>query len=148
MMEHFENIRFLINSLWVVICTLMVLLSNVGYMMKETGSIKMENNSIVLLKTILVISVSSMTFFIVGFGFSIRANGGLFGEDNFFGMNYKYQDYLSFIFYVSLSVKMAVIATGSIAERTSLSTYVFFSFLNSGLIFPVGLAWVWNDGWL
>ena len=148
MMEHFENIRFLINSLWVVICTLMVLLSNVGYMMKETGSIKMENNSIVLLKTILVISVSSMTFFIVGFGFSIKANGGLFGEDNFFGMNYLYQDYLSFIFYVSLSVKMAVIATGSIAERTLLSTYVFFSFLNSGVIFPVGLAWVWNDGWL
>jgi Amt family ammonium transporter len=43
---------------------------------------------------------------------------------------------------------MAVIATGSIAERTNISTYVFFSFLNSGLIFPVGLAWCWNDGWL
>ena len=134
--------------MWVLICTLMVLLSNVGYMMKETGSIKMENNQIVLLKTILVISVSSMTFFMAGFGLSIRAKGGLFGDDNFFGTNYLYQDYVQFIFYTSLSVKMAVIATGSIAERTALSTYVFFSFLNSGLIFPVGLAWCWNDGWL
>ena len=148
MLQLFENYRNLLNSLWVVICTIMVLLSNVGYMMKETGSIKMENNNVVLLKTILVVSVSTMTFFFAGFGFSIRANGGLFGEDNFFGMNYQYQDYLNFIFYVSLSVKMAVIATGSIAERSTLSTYVFFSFLNSGLIFPVGLAWCWNDGWL
>lgn len=126
----------------------MILLSNVGYMMKETGSIKIKRNNVVLSKTILVVSVSSMTFFMAGFGFSIRARGGLFGEDNFFGMNYLYDDYVKFIFYVSLSVKMAIIATGSIAERTNLSTYVFFSFLNSGLIFPVGLAWCWNDGWL
>lgn len=43
---------------------------------------------------------------------------------------------------------MSTIATGSIAERTEISTYVFFSFLNSGFIFPVGLAWCWGDGWL
>lgn len=43
---------------------------------------------------------------------------------------------------------MAVIATGAIAERTSISTYIFFSFINSGFIFPVGLAWCWHDGWL
>ena len=43
---------------------------------------------------------------------------------------------------------MAVIATGSIAERTSISTYLFFCFINSSFIFPLGLAWCWNDGWL
>ena len=145
---RFSNINKLLNTLWVVICTLMVLLSQVGYMMKETGSIKMENNNVVLLKTILVISVSSITFFSAGYGFSVAAKGGLFGDNNFFGIGYVYQDYLNFIFYVGLCVKMAVIATGSIAERTNISTYVFFSFLNSGLIFPVGLAWCWNDGWL
>lgn len=53
-----------------------------------------------------------------------------------------------FIFYVGLCVKMAAIATGAIAERTNISTYIFFSFINSGFIFPVGLAWCWSDGWL
>ena len=43
---------------------------------------------------------------------------------------------------------MAVIATGSIAERTDISTYLAFSLINSGFIFPVGLAWCWNEGWL
>ena len=53
-----------------------------------------------------------------------------------------------FIFYLSLCVMMAQIATCSIAERTHIDNYLFFSFINSGFIFPVGLAWCWNDGWL
>lgn len=43
---------------------------------------------------------------------------------------------------------MATIATCSIAERTNTDTYIFFSFVTSGFIFPIGLAWCWNDGWL
>ena len=43
---------------------------------------------------------------------------------------------------------MASIATGSIAERTSLDTYVFYTFMTSSLIFPLALAWCWEDGWL
>ena len=53
-----------------------------------------------------------------------------------------------FIYYLSLCVMMAQIATCSIAERTNIDNYLFFSFINSGFIFPVGLAWCWNDGWL
>ena len=43
---------------------------------------------------------------------------------------------------------MAVIASGAVAERTNVSTYLFFCFVNSAFIFPVGLAWSWNNGWL
>ena len=126
----------------------MILLAQVGFLMKETGSIKMMHNSLILLKTILVIGVSSLTFFVVGFGFSMRAKGGILGQDNFIGLNYSYQDYTNFIYYLALCVVMAQIATCSIAERTNTDTYIFFSFVTSGFIFPVGLAWCWNDGWL
>lgn len=43
---------------------------------------------------------------------------------------------------------MATIASGSITERTSLDTIFFFTFMMSALIFPVALAWTWEDGWL
>jgi ammonia channel protein AmtB len=146
--DNVENIQVRLNTLWTLLCTQMIFMAQVGYMMKETGTIKMQNNNVVLLKTILVISVSFLTFFMIGFGFSVKAQGGLFGDANFFGVNITTQEYLMFIFYVSLCVKMAVIATGAIAERTNISTYIFFSFINSGFIFPVGLAWCWSDGWL
>jgi ammonium transporter, Amt family len=126
----------------------MVILAQVGFLMKETGSIKMNHNSIILLKTILVIAMSSLTFFAVGFGFSIKAGGGIIGQDHFVGLDFNYYDYTRFIYYLSLCVVMAQIATCSIAERTNLDTYIFFSFVTSGFIFPIGLAWCWNDGWL
>ena len=59
-----------------------------------------------------------------------------------------YADYTKFIFYFALCVKMSVIATGSIGERIEIDRYLFFSFLNSTFIFPLGLAWCWNDGWI
>jgi ammonium transporter, Amt family len=69
----------ILDTVWTLICVVMVLLSQVGFMMKETGSIKMKRNSVILLKTILVIAVSSLTFFTVGFGFSVNAKGGILG---------------------------------------------------------------------
>lgn len=62
-----------------VICAVMVFLSQVGFMMKETGSIKIRFNSAILLKSILVIGVSTLTFFVVGYGFSLNADGGILG---------------------------------------------------------------------
>ena len=69
----------ILDTVWVVICAVMVLLAQVGFMMKETGSIKMQHNSVLLLKTILVIGTSSLTFFVIGFGLSMNANGGILG---------------------------------------------------------------------
>jgi len=143
-----QEIGRILDTVWIIIVTISVLLAQVGFIMKETGSIKMVRNTAVLLKTILVIGVSSLTYFIVGFGFSIEAEGGLMGQGHFFGYNYTYTHYSHFVFYLSLCVMMATIATGSIAERTHTDTYIFFSFVTSGFIFPLGLAWCWNDGWL
>lgn len=111
--------------------------------MVEIGSVKTFNNSDLLLKSSIVIAVSSITFFIVGFGFSMDSNGGIFGQKHFLGLDLSMLDYSDWIYYWSLCVTMAQIATGPIAERTSLDTYFFFSFLTSALIFPMGIAMTW-----
>ena len=38
--------------------------------------------------------------------------------------------------------------SGSLAERTFLDTYLFFSLLVGCIIYPVAEAWVWHGGWL
>ena len=146
--SQIDNLNRLTDDMWILICTLMVMLSQVGYMMRETGSIKMQNNQTILLKTILVISVSSLTFFFMGYGLANDAQGGFLGQSNFAGLYFKHEDYLKFIYYFSLCVKMSVIATGSIGERVEIDRYIFFAFLTSGFIFPIGVAWCYSDGWL
>jgi len=126
----------------------MVNLGNVGFMMMEIGSIKTKNNTVLLFKNFIVSAISTITFFVVGFGLSQQAGGGLFGQRNFIGIDYQFEDYTIFVYYLSLSVMMANIATASIAERVSIDIYVFFSFITAGFIFPLGLAWNWNSGWL
>ena len=128
--------------------SVMIILSQVGYMMIEIGTIKISNNTDLLLKNIIVMAISSLTFFTFGYGFATQAEGGLFGQLHFGGYEYEYTDYARWLYYYSLCVTMAQIATGSIAERTSLDNYFFFTFLTSALIFPLALAWQWEDGWL
>jgi len=48
--------------------------------------------------------VSSLTYFIFGYGISKHADGGLTGEKNFFGNEFKYHDPSSWLYYYSLLV--------------------------------------------
>ena len=53
-------------------------------------------------------------------------------------LKYETVDYVNFYFY-----------TGAVSERISLSVYMIFAFLNTGLIYVFPAHWVWNrDGWL
>jgi Amt family ammonium transporter len=106
-LKRVDLLSDILDTVWVVVVVIMVILAQVGFLMKETGSIKMNHNSIILLKTILVIAMSSLTFFAVGFGFSIKAKGGIIGQDHFVGLEYDYKDYTRFIYYLSLCVVMA-----------------------------------------
>jgi Amt family ammonium transporter len=138
----------MMNTVWMVIVSIMTILAQLGYLMVEIGSIKTQNNSDLLLKNLLVMAISSAVFFLIGFGISTQAEGGLMGMSHFSGLDYTYTDYSKFLFHYSLCILMASIATGPIAERTSLDTYVFFTFITSAFIFPTILAWCWEDGWL
>ena len=53
-------------------------------------------------------------------------------------LKYETLDYLNVCFY-----------TGAVSERISLSVYMIFAFLNTGLIYVYPAHWVWDrDGWL
>lgn len=79
MSKRIDGLLRICDSVWLVVCTVMVILAQVGFLMREVGSIKMYRNTVVQIKTILVISMSSLTFFAAGYGFSSEANGGIVG---------------------------------------------------------------------
>lgn len=88
-----ENLARILDIVFMVIMSVMILLSQIGYMMVEYGTIKTFNSTDLLIKNTLVMSVSSLTFFFVGYGFAAHAMGGLFGQEHFFGIGYEYGDY-------------------------------------------------------
>lgn len=42
----------------------------------------------------------------------------------------------------------ATIVSGSLAERVNIMTYLAFSAFLIGFVYPVVVAWTWNEGWL
>lgn len=38
---HINNLQEELDTLWTIVCTFMIIMSQAGYMMKETGTIKM-----------------------------------------------------------------------------------------------------------
>ena len=74
-----RNLQGMLNTIWMVFVAIMTIFAQTGYFMVEIGSIRTHNNSQLLLKNILVVAISSIVFFVVGFGFSHRAQGGIVG---------------------------------------------------------------------
>lgn len=146
--NRINDLNMIIEQVFILLCSVMVLLANVGFIMKETGCTNINSNQVLILKTILVVATSAIMFFIIGYGLATNAQGGILGSEKFFGFGYDYSSYTQFVFFLSLCIKMSVVATGSIAERVDIGMYVFFAVVTSAFIFPVGLAWLWQDGWL
>ena len=71
--KRINELQDVINSVWIIIMSIMIFLFQVGYMMIETGTIKTKNSTNYLLKNLLVMAVSSLTFFCFGYGFANNA---------------------------------------------------------------------------
>ena len=52
--------------------------------------------------------------------------------------------FLSFVF----ASTSATIVSGSLAERCKINSYLVFSFIMTGFIYPTVSAWVWGKGFL
>lgn len=90
-----------------VIMSVMIILSQIGYIMMEFGTIQTTHNTDLFSKNIIVMAVSALTFFVVGYGFAKDASGGILGQSHFAGSNFDYDDYARWLYYFSLCVTMA-----------------------------------------
>jgi Amt family ammonium transporter len=132
--------------------------------MVETGSVRQKNSSNILIKNMFDAIVGAIAFYLIGFGFAfgnktIERDDGTTHLHKFIGSDPAYfaasgfnehpKDlYMAWIFQFSFAATSATIVSGSIAERTKLPSYMIFSALMTGFIYPVAVSWVWGGGWL
>jgi Amt family ammonium transporter len=141
-----------LDTLWVLVAAVLVMFMQAGFAMVETGFTRAKNSNNILMKNLIDFSMGSLIFYTVGYTLMFGMDvGGFIGKPQFFvddngvdGIANK----ASLIFQTVFAATAATIVSGAVAERTKFSTYIIFTILITGIVYPISGHWIWGGGWL
>ncbi len=141
-----------IDTLWVLVAAVLVMLMQAGFAMVETGFTRGKNSINILMKNLVDFSMGTLIFYIIGYTLMFGTDiGGIIGKPVFF-LNDNGVDGIankaSLIFQTVFAATAATIVSGAIAERTKFSTYIVFTIIITAIIYPIAGHWIWGGGWL
>ena len=143
----------LMDNLWVMICAVLVLFMQGGFILLEAGSTRMKNAGHIAGKTIFTVGIASLVYWAVGWGFAYGDGNAFIGLSDFFFGDYSTSEEglvgsVDFFFQVMFAAIALTIAFGGFAERAKLSAYLVFAVLFSAFVYPIVAHWIWGGGWL
>ena len=154
-----EQAVFTINNVWMMISIFLVFIMHLGFSCLETGLTRSKNTINILFKNLMILSFGLLTYAFWGFnlmypgtegGFIEFSNFGLFAPEqaDTFAYNKGYTYWTDFLFQGMFAATSATIVSGAVAERVKLSTFLIFSLIYVGFIYPIAGYWHWGKGWL
>ena len=161
--------KVMADTMWTLITAMLVFFMNLGFACVESGFCRVKNSTNILSKNFIVFAASSIAFWVVGFGlmFGDGSDYGwgmtgwmLHGADNSPAMGDTYKGvfgalswtgvplFAKFFFQLVFAGTAATIVSGAVAERIKFLSFIVFSFILVGVIYPLGGHWAWGGGWL
>ncbi|GMQ55651.1 ammonium transporter [Vallitalea sediminicola] len=142
-----EEIKFILDNMWILIATTLVFFMQAGFAMVETGFTRAKNAGNIIMKNLMDFAIGSIMFWVIGYGLMYgKSIGGLIGTPDLLFLNNT--DYTALIFQTVFCATAATIVSGAMAERTKFISYLIYSFFISVIIYPVAGHWIWGGGWL
>ncbi|PCH52487.1 MAG: ammonium transporter [Flavobacteriaceae bacterium] len=159
-----ENTLFTVNNVWMMICTALVFLMHLGFSLLEIGLTRQKNTINILFKNIFILSIGLVLYALVGFnlmypgtfiagiipdyfidlfGLTVPENGLTAA---YAGGGYTY--WTDFLFQGMFAATAATIVSGAVAERVKLGSFMIFTIIYVGIVYPIAGSWKWGSGWL
>ena len=158
-----EILREHSNILWTCLAAFLVFFMQAGFTLVEAGFTRAKNVCNIVMKNLMDMSIGSLIFWMFGFGLMFGVSNGFVGTSFFFfdgsseaaksvgssvGFNWAF-----LLFQTVFCATAATIVSGAVAERTKFGSYVLFSLLICGIIYPIFGSWAWGslyagEGWL
>jgi Amt family ammonium transporter len=151
---------FTINNVWMMVCTALVFFMHLGFSFLEIGLTRQKNTINILFKNVFIICTGLVLYYIGGFnlmypgefnGFLGFAGFGLPIPEN--GLTPDYADggytyWTDFLFQGMFAATAATIVSGAVAERIKLGSFMLFTLIYVGLIYPIVGSRQWGGGFL
>ena len=152
MEEQLSELTTYANALWVLVSAALVFFMHAGFALVESGFCRRKNAVMVLMKNFGVVAISSLIFYLVGYGVMFGEGNAFVGLASFFpnngGAESGLPPYVFLFFQLVFAATACTIVSGAIAERGRLLTFFVFTAVATMIIYPVVGHWVWGGGWL
>lgn len=150
---------FTANNIWMMMATVLVFIMHLGFAGVEAGFSQTKNTVNILFKNTLTPVIGILTYYIIGFnlmypGFDTPgwfSFGGFFldlplngNSVDYAGGGYTY--WTDFLFQAMFAATAATIVSGAVAERIKISSYLTFTLLFVGIVYPIIGSWKWGGG--
>ncbi|MDA8729069.1 ammonium transporter [Flavicella sp.] len=154
---------FTANNVWMMVCTALVFFMHLGFSFLEIGLTRQKNTINILFKNVFIICVGLLLYCLGGFnlmypGFEEGSAGifkfagfGIAAPENGMTADYAgggYTWWTDFLFQGMFAATAATIVSGAVAERIKLTSFMVFTVLYVGLIYPIVGSWHWGKGFL
>lgn len=144
-----------INTMWILVATVLVFFMQAGFAMLETGFTRAKNAGNIVMKNMLDFCIGAPVYWFLGFGIMYGSLSSVFGGLDFFISN-DYSEilppgvpiYAFAAFQIVFCAAAATIVSGAMAERTKFSAYCIYSIIISSVVYPVSGHWIWGGGFL
>ena len=150
------------NNVWMMICTALVFFMHLGFAFLEIGLTRQKNTLNILFKNMFIITTGLLLYCLVGFnlmypgefnGFLGFAGFGLDAPLNEAGAldlayNEGYTYWTDFLFQGMFAATAATIVSGAVAERMKIGSFMVFTVIYVGIIYPIAGSWKWGGGFL
>ncbi len=158
-----DDAMFVVNNTWMMVATFLVFIMHLGFATLESGLVQAKNTVNILFKNIMIVAIGLLTYAIIGFnlmypgefsigeffgfaGFGISSPDGAAGLIDYAGGGYSY--WTDFLFQGMFAATGATIVSGAVAGRIKLNSFLVFTVVFVGLVYPFVGSWKWGGGWL
>jgi len=155
-----ENLQININHVWVMVAACMVFFMQLGFTSYEAGFSQSKNAISISIRNLVEFLVSSLAFYVVGFGLMFGASHmGWIGTNHFFACGVATHtgslSYTFFFYQLVFAATASTILSGAIAERSSIIPNIIGPAFTVSVIYPIFGHWAWGNlfypdqsGWL
>ena len=154
------DVVYIFNTLLFLIGGFLVMWMAAGFAMLEAGLVRSKNVTTQLFKNIALFGIAGIMYWLIGYNLMYPGDwtvpgvvGEIFSPKTIdpVGAGVAGDGYSAgsdFFFQLMFCATTASIVSGTLAERVRLNSFLVFTVVLTGLIYPVQASWQWGGGFL
>ncbi|MBE0436754.1 MAG: ammonium transporter [Methylomicrobium sp.] len=162
-MDKLVELSYALDTFYFLMSGALVMWMAAGFAMLEAGLVRAKNTTEILTKNVALFAIACIMYMLVGYNIMYPGEAVnsvwpgisfLLGDDNTVeevmgseGETY-YSNMADFFFQVVFVATAMSIVSGAVAERMKLWSFLVFSVVMTGFIYPMQGYWKWGEGFL